>query len=236
LSNKLDALGGVETLRAILQKATNATRETQRSKLLIDAEKRVEKLVQARADLKELVWAYSRMVSDDLEQVDTNAVVSKVKLQLETKAQEAKVRIILKKASDLPPAKAIQSRLEQVVANLVLNAIQQIEKQCYWMAQVAQQRNDQTLLMPGGIVIVQTRHKEPQSPYPIEIVVTDTGPGIHYHRQEKIFLMDTSTRSKGQGLGLFISRNLIETMGGRLRLVDSVMFMGSAFVVELPAF
>jgi signal transduction histidine kinase len=71
-------------------------------------------------------------------------------------------------------------------------------------------------------------------PYPIQIIVIDTGPGIHYHQQERIFLLDTSTRRTGHGLGLYISRNLAETMGGRLRLVDSLMFIGSAFVVELP--
>jgi signal transduction histidine kinase len=47
-------------------------------------------------------------------------------------------------------------------------------------------------------------------------------------------MLDATTRADGRGLGLFISRNLAETMSGQLKLLDSIMFVGSTFVLELP--
>jgi signal transduction histidine kinase len=76
----------------------------------------------------------------------------------------------------------------------------------------------------------------PGAAYPLGIVVIDSGPGIAAHRQEEIFLLDTSGRKEGHGLGLYISRSLMETMGGRLSLADSVMFLGSAFIIALSEF
>jgi signal transduction histidine kinase len=67
-------------------------------------------------------------------------------------------------------------------------------------------------------------------------LVIDTGPGVRYPDQKRIFRLDTSTREEGHGWGLFISRNLVEIMRGRLRLVGSLRFIGSVFAVELPMF
>jgi signal transduction histidine kinase len=135
---------------------------------------------------------------------------------------------------DLPKAKTIQSRLEQIVANLVLNAIQQIEKQSLFMAGYSAKSGEARQLLAFGAVVVRASYDPTASPHPIQIAVIDSGPGIHYHDQERIFMLDTSTRATGQGLGLFISRNLAESMGGQLHLVDSLIFLGSAFLIELP--
>lgn len=237
LTNKLDGLGGqIETLPVILGKANSSTESIERSRWLGEAMEVSNDLTSTKEDLGELVNAYSRMARGELEAVDVNDVVRKVKIQLETKARETSVEVYLEEGSGLPLAQAIQSRLEQIVANLVLNAIQQIGQQLDFMEQVAQEKGETVSIMQNGLVIVQTQYNEAKDPYPIKITVIDTGPGIHYHRQGNLFLLDTSTRRKGHGLGLYISQNLAETMGGRIRLVDSMMFIGTKFVVELPVF
>lgn len=228
---KLDGMG-VEDLSDILKDVTPGTEPDDQLERLAEAQEIAKELVEAKQELVELTNAYSRLAKGDLETVDVSAVVQKVVLQLESRAKEAYVSIHVEEQDHLPCARAIRSRLEQIVMNLTLNAIQQIDRQQRKMAQIAWERGQDGALLQQGQVIIQILHKEGH--YPIRIIVTDTGPGIHYHQQEEIFLLDTSTREEGHGLGLFISCNMAERMGGRVRLIDSLIFLGSAFVIELP--
>jgi len=191
-------------------------------------------LTQDKAQLKELLDAYSRLVSGHFEAVDVAALLHKVKLQMDTKARHAGVEIHLEVPLNLPPVRAIASRFEQVVLNLVLNSIQQIEQQNDTLARINLSQYHGGRLVRHGLVIIRAEYDEQNKPGFVKIKVVDTGPGVHYHKQQRIFLLDTSTRSRGHGLGLFISRNLMEMMGGRLYLDDSLLFIGSSFVVELP--
>ena len=237
LSNKLDGLEGqLASLPVALHKARTAIEPAEQTRWLDEAGEATGEITQAKSELRALVNAYARMVSGDLQAVDVNEVARKVKRQLVMRAREANVEIHLAAPPDMPPARTVQSRLEQVLTNLVLNAIQQIERQAETLAQVARESGQTVALLQEGLVILQIRLDQAGGSYPIQISVIDTGPGIHTHRYEDIFRLDTSVRPKGHGLGLFISRNLVETMGGRLRLADSVIFLGSAFVVELPRF
>ena len=59
-------------------------------------------------------------------------------------------------------------------------------------------------------------------------------PGIHRQQFAWGFEMGTTTRENGAGLGLFISKGLIESLGGKLSIEESVMFAGTTFLVELP--
>lgn len=194
-----------------------------------------QELVNAKAEMEELLLAYSRMAQGRLEAVDVNQVAQKVIRQLTVKAREAQVTLQLEHGAALPLAHTISSRLEQVLTNLVLNGIQQIERQAQRMKYLAERQHSFPRLLQSGVVWVKTTYIADNPVYPIQLLVIDTGPGIHRHQQEDIFLLDTSNRRRGHGLGLFISRNLIETMGGRLQLLHSILFFGSAFLVELPA-
>jgi len=74
----------------------------------------------------------------------------------------------------------------------------------------------------------------------VRLVVADSGPGISQAEQARIFEKfyragpELTRASGGTGLGLYISRELVQRMGGRLD-VRSEPGAGSAFVVELPS-
>jgi len=193
-------------------------------------------IIRTKDDLKELVSAYARMAIGRFEAINVYGVLQKVKRQLLTRAREAHVEVLLRPQPNLPFASAIASRLQQIIVNVTLNAIQQIERQGKLMARIAHERGEDTAIYQDGLVVIQARHILTGDGARIQIIVFDTGPGVHYKDQRSIFLLDTTTREEGHGLGLFISRNLIETMKGKLYLANSVMFIGSAFVIELPAF
>jgi signal transduction histidine kinase len=67
----------------------------------------------------------------------------------------------------------------------------------------------------------------------ISISITDTGCGISEENIEKIFEPLFTTKAKGIGLGLAVSRNLVEANGGSIE-VESEMGKGSTFTVRLP--
>jgi signal transduction histidine kinase len=74
----------------------------------------------------------------------------------------------------------------------------------------------------------------------VEILISDSGPGIPPERRERVFQMFSrleepdSPRVRGVGLGLYISRKMVEAMDGRLELADSGR--GLSLRILLPEF
>jgi signal transduction histidine kinase len=111
-------------------------------------------------------------------------------------------------------------QIQQVLLNLLINAIQQI-----------------SLLRPadGGRVQLWARQIEHNNRDLIQIGVVDDGPGIHRRLWEMVFELGFTTRREGgSGLGLYITRSLVENLGGRIFVAESAMLWGSTVVVELP--
>ncbi len=112
--------------------------------------------------------------------------------------------------------RADQQRLRQVILNLLSNAIKYNR--------------------PGGRVIVSTQVLGDV----VRISVTDTGLGISPEMVERLFipfdrLNVETTGIEGTGLGLALSKNLTEAMGGTLTF-DSTPGKGSVFTIQLPIF
>lgn len=124
----------------------------------------------------------------------------------------------LRIAADLPlTATGDSDRISQVLGNLLSNAVKFSER--------------------GGIELSAAVGRDGN----LVLVVSDSGPGISAHDQERLFepftQLDASiTRSySGSGLGLAICRRLVDAMGGTLDLLESC-HGGSRFRVRLPAF
>jgi PAS domain S-box-containing protein len=124
----------------------------------------------------------------------------------------------------VPPASPLENvigdrdRVKQVLINLVGNAVKYTDK--------------------GGVIVVLERDNGF-----IKVLVTDTGTGIPLDVQSGLFNKfqqgpagETYTRDviHGSGLGLYISKMMIEGMGGKIALEKSVSGVGSTFSFELP--
>ena len=68
----------------------------------------------------------------------------------------------------------------------------------------------------------------------VRIDIADTGPGISDDTRDKIFAPNFTTKSTGMGLGLAISKNIVETSGGSITFT-SESGKGTTFTVTLPA-
>ncbi len=112
--------------------------------------------------------------------------------------------------ADLPAVRGVRDHLTQVVLNLVLNAVDATET--------------------GGTIRIEAR----EFPGWIELTIEDDGRGINLADRCRLFQPFFTTKAHGTGLGLFISRQVIEEMGGRL-VYRTELGQGSAFTLRLPA-
>jgi signal transduction histidine kinase len=151
--------------------------------------------------------------------IDVNDVIRRTLRLLDPLARKNQVTLNSELAEDLPTTLMVGVRLQQALHNIVLNAIQQI----------AAQHGD------GGQIQVISQHVPDASAYPIKIYVADDGPGIHRQHFDQVFAMGFTTRQQeGTGLGLYITRGLIESMGGHISIADSAILVGTTFLIELP--
>ncbi len=182
-------------------------------------QRRVEGILDTNAALKGIVADQLGLMGREAATVvDVNALLEKTARQVAPLARENRVRVLSRLDARLPRTIAIPLELEQVFLNLALNAVQQMGAQ-----------------VPRGEVLeISSLYQPRDAALPIKVRFRDEGPGVHRSLWDWIFEMGTSTREGGTGLGLFISRNLIERMGGRLSVEQSQMFVGSTFLVELP--
>lgn len=109
----------------------------------------------------------------------------------------------------LPPVLANRDALEQVLINLISNA-----------------RDAALGVVRGGVIIVQTRFVSGMAfsairngravPLPIEITISDNGPGIDPALRDHVFEPFVSSKPSGQGLGLSLVRKLVRDMNGNI--------------------
>lgn len=109
-----------------------------------------------------------------------------------------------------------RDKLKQALLNIIINAIE---------------------VMPGGGVIdinastCPNRYRRGQDGF-LKISIKDTGPGIPDDQHDKIFDLFYSTKSGGTGVGLAITKNIIQAHGGNIRF--NKLNKGAEFIIELP--
>lgn len=112
------------------------------------------------------------------------------------------------------------SMLEQILINVLINAIDHIE-----------------LMAAPGDGQIKIQVEIPQSVEGIvmaRILVTDNGPGIHKTLWNTIFDAGYTSRQDGNGLGLYICRNILNDLHGEIHIAESEIFGGTTFVISIP--
>lgn len=142
--------------------------------------------------------------------LDLNRTVTDVVETMRSVADTAGVTLTTRLTPSDPFIEGDVFALSRVYRNLILNALQ--------------------ATAPGGAVIVMTEADGDRA----RVTISDTGCGIPAERLPKIFDDFVTTKRRGLGLGLAISRKIVEQLGGTIAVVSEVG-RGTTFTMEFPA-
>jgi two-component system cell cycle sensor histidine kinase/response regulator CckA len=160
--------------------------------LLAEARKGAERIGRIARDLH----SFARPADEVVRPIPLDDVIGSV-LRLVQKEIEARARLTVELGAT-PPVRGNESRLVQVVLNLLVNAWQALPE-------AAPDRHE---------IAVRTRVEGKSA----AIEVSDTGPGVAPQNRQRIFepFFTTKEVGAGTGLGLFVCRNIIEALGGQI--------------------
>jgi len=159
---------------------------------------------------------FARPVAAQPTMVDINQLLGKtiefINNHPSFSAPDASRKIVQELAPDLPEVSVDPQQLKQVFLNLFLNAAD--------------------ALADGGIITLKTGHDAQVQKVVIQL--QDTGKGIPEELIDKVFQPFFTTKLKGTGLGLAVSKRLVEDNGGSIKVENNVAG-GVTFTITLPA-
>ena len=147
------------------------------------------------------------------ELVDVNEVIRDMIVLLRNEATRYSISVRTELVADLPQIMGDRVQLQQVLMNLMLNGIDAMKD-----------------MNAGGELTIKSRQAENGQ---LLISVNDTGVGLPAQQADQIFKAFFTTKVQGTGMGLSISRSIVESHGGRLWAADNSP-RGASFHVTLP--
>jgi PAS domain S-box-containing protein len=178
-----------------------------------EAASRMAKDATRVADIVSRIRLLFKNVSPERELVDVNEVIREMIVLLHGEATQYAISVRTELASDLPQVMGDRVQLQQVLMNLVLNGMEA-------MKDVDTARE---------LII----NSQPAKNEQVMVSVSDTGVGLPPQQADQIFNAFFTTKPSGTGMGLRISRSIIESHGGRLWAADNSP-RGASFCFTLP--
>lgn len=168
---------------------------------------------QRASDVIRRLREFLRKVPAERNRLDLNAILRDTLPLVRRELEDHRVDVVLDLAEALPEISADPVQIQQVLVNLVKNA-------CEAMAESSGERR----------IELRTRAVNGS----VELEVRDSGPGLATDVSARLFQPFVTTKADGMGLGLAISRSIVEAHDGRIRAVSSPEG-GAVFLVVLPA-
>lgn len=167
------------------------------------------------AELVKSSLSFVRPMEYKLEPINLASFLSHTLERWKPRLERYNIKPHLQVEENLPPVEGDIRALEQVLTNLINNAMQAMEGK------------------EGVLALKARRLLEPAIPSQVEISVSDTGPGIPQEIRERIFEPFFTTKQSGTGLGLAIVKRIVTAHKGAIHV--NSMAGGTIFSVVLPA-
>jgi signal transduction histidine kinase len=199
-------------LSVIVSAAQMILRENDLSEFNREMLERIDLEAQRLSQFTKGLLSFARRSDEAATESDLNQVLQEVMKFLRYEAQKRSISVIEELDYHIPPVLADANHLKQVFINLIMNALQAMEQ--------------------GGMLLLRTLQPNDTT---VEIQIADTGTGIPGEALGRIFepFFTTKKEGSGTGLGLFITRTIVERTGGRIR-VQSVAGEGTTFTLSFP--
>jgi len=160
---------------------------------------------------------YARPEPPSIQLADLNQTLEHALLMVEHQVEGKNVKLVRELDASAPPVPHDPDQIEQVLRNLLINALD--------------------ALNGSGEIRVSTRFVPSpagvRTPPALEIVISDSGAGMTHDQLGRIFKPFFTTKQSGSGLGLAVSKRIIDQHGGHI-LAESEPGRGSRFLIRLP--
>jgi len=154
---------------------------------------RIDKYGNRAAEIIDRIRSFYRKSPSKRELVDMNGIIHEMLTLLDGEATRSSIAMRTELAAELPKVMADRVQLQQVFMNLMLNAIEAMKDS-------------------GGELTVKSELQDGQ----LQFSVSDTGVGLPAEKMDQIFSAFFTTKPQGSGMGLAISRSIVESHGGQL--------------------
>ena len=171
------------------------------------------------ADIISRIRAMASHTKVERQLVDLNACTEESVLFLQHELRKQKIHLELDLAPDLPSLLADRTQLQQVLINIVVNAMQALTNK------------PNRALKTTSTIHIQSLMADQNH---LQLEISDNGPGIKPEHLPHIFDSFFTTKSTGMGMGLLICRSIIEALGGTIEAKNNENGIGACFVLVLP--
>ncbi len=171
---------------------------------------RIDKYGNRAAEIIDRIRSFYKKSPPQRELVEVNGIIDEMLTLLKDEAYRLSITMRTELAVELPEIMVDRVQLQQVFMNLMLNAIE-------------------AMANSGGELTVKSEWKDGQ----IQFAVCDTGPGLPVESGDRIFSAFFTTKPQGSGMGLTISRSIVESHGGKL-WASADTGAGTTFCFTLP--
>jgi len=154
---------------------------------------------------------FARPKEPQISEFDLRQLLSDLQAMLQSKLQDSGIHLQIRGAPDALILRSDSNGLRQVLLNVLLNAVDAAPA--------------------GSTVTLQVLSAEDGGS--IEMRIEDAGPGLGDRDPDELFQPFVTTKSRGTGLGLAVSRQIVERLGGRLRL-SNIAEGGARCTIQLP--
>jgi len=182
--------------------------------LPLQAGQDIDKILAATLNAREVIrkiLIFARQMPQQKRNVDLNRLVEECLSFLESRFAAGRVDVVRLLSPELPEVVADPTQLNQVLVNLIINAVQAMPQ--------------------GGRLTIQTRPRENR----LSLIIEDSGVGMTEEVRKQIFTPFFTTKEIGQGtgLGLAVVHGIVTSHGGSID-VKSTAGVGTRFEIRLP--
>jgi PAS domain S-box-containing protein len=152
----------------------------------------------------------------DAAAVDINAVIGEAAALVAARLRDNQITLMTSLAEGLPPVMGDRIELQQVLLNLIANAIDAMER------------------VPPESRRIDISSASTSDQF-VQVTITDQGTGLHGVDMERMFTLSYTTKDAGTGVGLSVSRSIVEAHGGKL-WAEQNPGRGATFCFTVPAY
>ena len=172
--------------------------------------------IERASNITQSLLNLSRKKSSEREPTDVQKLIEQVLSYVEYRSHSLGIKVSRHYESKLPLISVDPRKLEQVFLNLIINAFQEMSE--------------------GGILRITASRVKGEQRDIVRLEFADSGKGISEQNLKKVFdpFFSTKNGSGGSGLGLFISRRIVESYQGSIEVVSGKN-KGTTFMLEFPS-